>query len=249
MSSLLTATTTASFMTKPFRCKQFTVHHDQCAMKIGTDAILLGSWATAVEPQRILDIGTGSGILSLMLAQRFPAANVVAIEIDPTACRQAGGNFADSPFSKRLTSTHSSIQDFKPTEQFDLIVCNPPWFHKSMKPPDAARAVARHSDSLSLEELGQVANRLLSGHGAVNVILPLEQSKFFIGIATACELFCHRICEVRPNPTAQPKRQLLQFSKQPPEHGLIFQELAIEVTRHHYSHEFSQLAKEFLLKL
>lgn len=236
-------------MTTPFHCKQFTVRHDQCAMKIGTDAILLGAWAAAVEPKRILDIGTGSGIIALMLAQRFPAANVDAVEINSAACEQAYCNFAAAPFSDRLTLTHSSVQDFHPNDQYDLVVCNPPWFQKSFKPPDAARTMARHSDSLSLEELGTSASRLLSPGGALNVILPVEQALTFTAIATENELHCHRMCEVRPTPTSTPKRQLLEFSNHPPEQGACAQEIVIEVTRHHYSEAYSQLAKEFLLKL
>ncbi len=236
-------------MTAPFRCKQFTVRHDQCAMKIGTDAILLGAWAAAVETKRILDIGTGSGIIALMLAQRFPAAHVTAVEINSAACEQACCNFAAAPFSDRLSLTRSAVQDFRPQDQYDLVVCNPPWFQKSFKPPDSARTMARHSDSLSLEELGTAASRLLSPGGALNVILPVEQAKTFTAIATENELYCHRVCEVRPTPTSTPKRQLLEFSNRPPKQNVSAQEIVIEVTRHQYSEAYSQLAKEFLLKL
>ncbi|MCA9182656.1 MAG: methyltransferase, partial [Planctomycetales bacterium] len=161
---------THSTMTTAFRCKQFTVRHDQCAMKVGTDAILLGAWSAAVEPKRILDIGTGSGIIALMLAQRFPAAYVTAVEINSAACEQACGNFAIAPFYDRLTLTHSAVQEFRPKGSYDLVVCNPPWFQKSFKPLDAARTMARHSDSLSLDELGAAASRLLSPGGVLNVI-------------------------------------------------------------------------------
>ena len=236
-------------MTTPFRFKQFTVRHDQCAMKIGTDAILLGAWAAAVVPKRILDIGTGSGVIALMLAQRFPAANVTAVEINSAACEQACGNFASAPFHDRLTLTRSAVQDFRPKHQYDLIVCNPPWFHNSLKPPDAARSMARHSDALSLQELGTAASRLLSPGGVLNVILPIEQAQTFTDIATDNELHCHRVCEVRPTPTSMPKRQLLEFSNHPSEQDMCKQEIVIEVTRHQYSDEYSQLAKEFLLKL
>ncbi len=218
-------------------------------MKIGTDAILLGAWAAAVEPKRILDIGTGSGIIALMLAQRFPAANVTAVEIDSAACEQACGNFAAAPFCDRLTLTRSAVQDFRPQGQFDLVVCNPPWFQKSFKPPDAARTMARHSDSLSLEELGAAACRLLSPSGVLNVILPIEQAMSFTAIATAHELHCHRVCQVRPTPTSPPKRQLLEFSNRPPEQVDCAQEMVIELSRHQYSDEFGRLLKEFLLKL
>ncbi len=236
-------------MTQPFRCKQFTVRHDQCAMKIGTEAILLGAWAAAAKPKRILEIGTGSGVIALMLAQRFPAAQVTAVELDAPACEQAYGNFAAAPFCDRLTLIRCAVQDFRPNDQYDLVVCNPPWFQKSLKPLDAARTMARHSDSLSLQELGAAARRLLSPGGALNVILPIEQAMLFTAIATALELHCHRLCEVRPTPTSSPKRQLLEFSDRPPKQDVCAQEIVVEVTRHQYSVEFSQLAKEFLLKL
>lgn len=236
-------------MTTPFRFKQFTVRHDQCAMKVGTDAILLGAWAAAVEPRRILDIGTGTGIIALMLAQRFPAASVTAVEINSQACEQACGNFAASPFYDRLTLTRCAVQDFCPQELYDLVVCNPPWFQKSFKPPDAARLMARHSDSLSLKELGAAASRLLSPHGVCTVILPIEQALSFTAIATENELYCHRVCEVRPTPTSAPKRQLLEFSHRPVEQDVCAQEIVVEVTRHQYSDAYSQLAKEFLLKM
>lgn len=236
-------------MPTPFRFKQFTVRHNQCAMKVGTDAILLGTWAAAEEPQRILDIGTGTGIIALMLAQRFPAANVTAVEINSAACEQAADNFAASPFYDRLTLTRCAVQDFRPHEQYDLIVCNPPWFQKSFKPPDAARSLARHSDSLSLEELGAAASRLLDPHGVLTVILPIEQALSFTAIAIENELYCHRVCEVRPTPTSTPKRRLLEFSHRPAEQDVCAQEIVVEVTRHHYSDAYSQLAKEFLLKL
>jgi tRNA1Val (adenine37-N6)-methyltransferase len=218
-------------------------------MKIGTDAILLGAWAAAMEPRQILDIGTGSGIIALMVAQRFPAANVIALEIDSAACAQACGNFAAAPFCNRLTLTRCAVQDFQPNVQFDLVVCNPPWFQRSLKPPNAARAMARHSDSLSLEELGAAASRLLSPGGVLNVILPIQQALTFTAIATEFQLHCLRLCAVRPTPTSTPKRQLLEFSNRPPEQDVCAQEIVIEVTRHQYSDEYSRLAKEFLLKL
>lgn len=233
----------------PFRFKQFSVHHDQCAMKVGTDAILLGSWAAAEEPQRILDIGTGSGIIALMLAQRFPAANIFAIEIDAAACDQARRNFAAAPFRDRLTLTQSAAQSFDAIDGYDLIVSNPPWFDRNSKPPDSARTLARHSDSLSLDDLAAAANRLLNPGGVLNVVLPVEPAQAFMRIATTNALYCQRVCAVCPTPTSPPKRQLLGFSNRPPESAVDVQNMVIEVTRHQYSAAYSQLAKEFLLKL
>lgn len=223
-------------------------------MKIGTDAMLLGGWAGTLRPKlpapkRILDVGTGSGIIALMLAQRFPAALVTAIEIDFVAGGQAEGNFAASPFFNRLTVICSAVQDFRSDERYDLIVCNPPWFQNSFKPPGAARTMARHSDTLSLEELSAAASRLLSPGGILSVILPIEQSQVFTSIAAEYGLQSERVCEVLPTPTSPPKRTLLEFSNGPPAVGSSQQRLVVEVSRHVYSEEFRQLVKEFLLKL
>lgn len=242
-------------MTAPFRFKHFMVRHDLCAMKIGTDAILLGAWAAAIKPPSnwdvgtILDIGTGSGVLALMMAQRFPTAVVSAVEIDMAACGQAFDNFEASPFCDRLTLVRSSIQDFHPHGQFDLIVCNPPWFQNSLKPPDASRSIARHSDSLSLGDLGTAAGRLLSPGGVLAIILPIEQAATFMNIAKESHLYCQRVCNVHPTPTSPPKRQLLEFSNRPREQEFGREDLVIETARKQYSNEYSRLAKDFLLKL
>ncbi len=236
-------------MIKPFRFKQFTLRDDRCAMKIGTDAILLGAWAASQAPKRILDIGTGCGIIALMLAQRFPMAMVTAVEINSAACEQAAGNFAAAPFHERLSLTSCAVQDFRPPHLFDLIVCNPPWCHESLKPQDAARAMARHGDALSLEELASAAARLMSPGGTFSVILPVEQALAFTALAATQKLYCHRVCAVRPTPTSVPKRKLLEFSNWRPQQGVRTQEMVIEVARHQYSDDYRQLAKEFLLKL
>lgn len=236
-------------MTSAFRCKQFMVRHDRCAMKIGTDAILLGAWADAIEPKRILDIGTGSGIIALMVAQRFSAAHVTAVEVDWAASEQAHENFVASTFHDRLSLVHSSVQAFCPVDQFDLIVCNPPWFQNSLKPSDTSRAMARHSDSLSLAELAAAARRLLRPGGVLNLILPIEQAISFTALAAENALYCHRVCRVHPTPASPPKRQLLAFSNRPPEQAFCEEEIVVEVKPNQYSEAYKRLAKAFLLKL
>ncbi len=236
-------------MPKPFRFKQFTVHHDRCAMKIGTDGILLGAWATGSHARRILDIGTGCGVIALMLAQRFPAAQVAAVELDPAASEQAAANFSESPFRDRLTLTQSSVQDFQVVAPFDLVVSNPTWFPDGPKSPDTKRSLARHNDSLTLNELATEAVRMLSPNGRLSIILPIETAQPFCNLARNVDLHCVRQCRVRSTPDSKPRRMLLEFSNQGGPEELTVQELVVETARHEYSEAYAALAKEFLLKL
>lgn len=142
-------------------------------MKVGTDAVLLGAWADISGAKSILDIGTGCGVIALMLAQRAADANVAAVEIDDLSAHQAGENFKNSPFAQRLKIFHTRIQDFKDDAvKFDLIVSNPPFFSKSLLPPNARRTIARHTEALSFDELFGAAERLLSPSGRFSIIVP-----------------------------------------------------------------------------
>ncbi len=217
-------------------------------MKVGTDAILLGSWATGPNPNRILDIGTGTGVIALMLAQRFPKAQVVAVEIDSLTCQQADDNFRNSPWADRLTVVNSAVQNLEPGQQFDLIVSNPPYFDGSLKPPDADRQTARHCDALSLEDLVKAADRLLSPRGRFAVILPVDRAEILRRLMLQSKMQCNRQCFVIPTPRKAPKRLLLEFARNAPE-TIEESELVVELHRHEYSIEFAALAKDFLLKL
>ncbi|MEE0972800.1 MAG: methyltransferase, partial [Paludibacteraceae bacterium] len=154
-----------------FRFKQFTVYQDRCAMKVGTDGVLLGVLADVSKATRILDIGTGTGLIALMLAQRQKDAHVDAIEIDEQAAQQAQENIAQSPFCYIHVHT-TALQAYNSTQPYDLIVSNPPYFVDSLKAPNAARNLARHTDSLSFADLLQGAERLLHNDGCFWVILP-----------------------------------------------------------------------------
>ena len=222
-------------------------------MKIGTDGILLGTWAQAEQPQRILDIGTGTGLIALMMAQRFPNAIVDAVETERNAAEQAARNFSASPWSERLNLHHQSIQSFAasnvPDNAYSLIVSNPPWFVDSLKSNESSRKLARHTDSLSHDELLQSVRLRLHSSGRVAVVLPFSDATSFIHSAITRNLFCRRQCLVRSKPGLSPHRVLLEFETGPAESPVIPQELIVENERHHdYTETFRELTRDFYLR-
>ena len=162
-----------------FQFQQFRIHQDRCAMKISTDAVLLGALATGDNPKLILDIGTGTGVIALMLAQRFPKATVTAVELDKDAAEQALENFRESPFSERLEVKNIRFQEFFENQQFDLIVSNPPYFPDHLKSKDSKRNQALHTDELPFEELIEKSQKLLEKDGKLWIILPPRQMDYF----------------------------------------------------------------------
>lgn len=210
-----------------FRFKQFEISQDRCAMKVGTDGVLLGAWASGGS--RILDVGAGTGLISLMMAQRFPDAQVVGIDVDEEACLQAQENVGRSLFKERVHIVNSRLQDFVsdtsdffpvdgPLEElgegcFDAVVSNPPFFVGSLKNPDKKRAVARHSDSLPFRDLWQGVKRLLSADGMFSVILPAEVVEQFSSEGYVLGFYLVRRCAVKTVGRKPPKRYLLTFSK------------------------------------
>lgn len=160
-----------------FEFKQFTIQQDSCAMKIGTDAVLLGAWSSFDKENgncRILDIGTGTGILAIMAAQKNPTATVDAVEIDHEAFLQAKENIGNSPWKDNIHIAECDVSDFFTTQKYDFIVSNPPYFEKSLKSPDVQRSVARHTDTLSFDKLASSIKRLLNDEGKAYIILPAE---------------------------------------------------------------------------
>lgn len=157
-----------------FRFKQFHVDQSGCAMKINTDGVLLGAMADVSHPKRILDIGTGTGVIALMLAQRFPMTPVHAIEIDAMAAETAKHNFANSPFADRITGYHCSLSEFEPMITYDLIVSNPPYFLYSLKNPDKRKSMARHTDWMFFDMLLQKSMEWLSASGSLQLVLPMS---------------------------------------------------------------------------
>lgn len=233
-----------------FRFKKFTVYHDKCAMKVGTDAVLLGAWADTSFCRNILDIGTGTGIIALMLAQRSQAT-VEAIDIDKEACVQATENAAASPYTERIKVVHASCADFAASNQqkrYDLIVSNPPYFINSLKCPDNKRTMARHTDTLLLSDLIREAQTLLSPSGRIALVLPYERLEEVKALASANHLYICRQTDVIPTPGAAPKRLLVELSTT--EENIKNRDtLTIEEARHQYTPEYIALTKEFYLKM
>ena len=235
---------------KYFKFKQFTVFHDKCAMKVGTDGVLLGAWATVGNCLPILDVGTGSGLIALMAAQRNHRAKITAIEIDSDAAGQAMENVENSPFKERITVLPLSFRDFvsSTTDKFDLIVSNPPFFVNSLPSPDVKRTDARHADSLSVCELFELSGKLLNDTGTLSVIYPFAERENIMAVAEKENFYLSRETVVYPTPTALPKRVLLEFGLEKPEH-IERNKLIIEKKRHVYTAEFGQLTKDFYLYL
>jgi tRNA1Val (adenine37-N6)-methyltransferase len=232
-----------------FSFKQFTVYHDKCAMKVGIDGVLLGVWADISIAKSILDIGTGTGLIALMLAQRS-SADIIGIDIDSGAVLQARVNVENSPWVNRVEVAEISLQQFSENTErrFDLIVSNPPYFVDSLKAPSESRTTARHTDTLSHEELIDCAVELLAPTGRICLILPVSEGFQCVEYAERNGLFCSKMVNVFPKPNATTKRLLLEFSMVPTLR--IESELTVESeNRHQYSPEFTELAKDFYLKL
>jgi len=216
-------------------------------MKVGIDGVLLGVWASVENAKTILDIGTGTGLIALMLAQRSKAS-ILAIDIEETAVLQASENINKSPWLDSVEVKQISLQNFAETahDRFDLIVSNPPYFVNSLKAPVQNRTTARHTDTLTHEELIENAIRLLTPNGRICLILPVLEGLQCIEFAKSKDLYCSKKVNVYPKPDIEAKRLLMEFSLQKTE--MEVSELVIEIERHHYSPEFARLAKDFYLK-
>lgn len=236
---------------KPFKFKEFEIHQDKTAMKIGTDAVLLGAWCTLKNyPDTILDIGSGTGIIALMLAQRSNASTIDAVEIEPNAYEQTVENFEQSDWGDRLFCYNTSFTEFAnemAEEEYNLIVSNPPFYNDEFETEDLARNKARFTTSLSFKELIEGVRDLLSKEGLFSVIIPFKEEEEFIQIAKLNNLFPNKICHVKGNENSQFKRSLLEFSFI--ESDIIQEELVIEKERHHYTDAYINLTKDFYLKM
>lgn len=228
-----------------FRFKQFEVAHDKCAMKVGTDGVLLGAWAKHISPQTILDIGTGSGLIALMLAQRYSIALITGIDIEDSAIEQANENFNNSSWADRLTTHKVDLAQLQ-SDSFDLIVSNPPFFNGTYFSGNTQRDTARQNDSLPPALLFQKVAELLSADGHFCCIIPTEHKAAYLSAATQAGLFLNNELRVKGNPNKPYKRELMQFSKIQSE--LISDSLIIETDkRHEYTPQYLTLVKDFYL--
>jgi len=229
-----------------FQFKQFTVYHDLCAMKVGTDGVLLGAWTDVSGAQHILDVGCGSGLIALMLAQRCNA-EIDAIDLDENACRQTRKNIKLSPFSQAIQVIHGDFLVYHPDKKYDLIVSNPPFFVNSLKSPDRQRSLARHTDDLPFDQLLKHSAQLLSSHSRIALIAPFEQLNFILSISEEHSLYMVRKTLVRSIARRPPKRVLLEFSNM--QNSLQENELNIESSVGKFSEEYVALTKDYYLKI
>lgn len=232
-----------------FRFKQFTVCQDQCAMKVGTDGVLLGTWTNVNHCQNALDIGTGTGVIALILAQRNPQLNIEAVEIDKNAYLQAKANFEDSKWSDRLIIYNQKIQNYNPHKRYDLIISNPPYFPKqSNKAAEGkARKIARRDDSLPHQELLKSVYNLLASSGQFSLILPFIETQLFIQQAIEAGLYLVHKVDVYPRENSKKaNRCLMTFKKQ--EERLVEEKKIIRKAGnkyHDYTDWYYELKKDF----
>ncbi|MFI5219060.1 MAG: tRNA1(Val) (adenine(37)-N6)-methyltransferase [Bacteroidia bacterium] len=233
----------------PFQFKQFTIQQDKCAMKVGTDGVLLGAWVQTRDAKKILDIGTGTGLIALMLAQKSNA-RIDAIDIDSSAYEQAIENFRNSLWQNRVKVFHSSIQQFSKTTvlKYDLIVSNPPFFEDAFKAGSEARNIARHTDeTLSFDDLISCVKNLLKSEGSFCVILPFKEGNNFIDKAASSGLFIQRLTRVKTKIEKHEKRLLIEFGLQQipaVENDMVIQEEDLSFTK-----EYIELTKDYYLGL
>ena len=237
-------------MSNPFQFKQFKVHQDQAAMKVGTDGVLLGAWTQINDnANSILDIGSGTGLISLMMAQRSYVENIDAVELNEEAYIQTVENFEQSDWGDRLFCYHASFQEFtnEIDEKYDLIISNPPFYTSTYKELSEDRAMARHSESLTYKELLKGTSKLLSTQGSCAFIIPHDAEVNFIDVAEKYKLYPIKITRVRGTESSLIKRSLLQFSFY--EAPIEIDELVIEIERHKYTQEYIELVQDFYLKM
>lgn len=234
-------------MASLFHFKQFCIDQTDCAMKVNTDGVLLAAILDTVAPTKILDIGTGTGLIALMLAQRFPSAIIDAVEIDENAARTAKKNFSASPFFNRLSLFHSSMEHYllNDDEQYDLIVSNPPFFINSLKSEDPVKGIARHTDYSFFENLLKGSANKLSKKGFLYLILPIETSKLIEKLmASVSELKIINEILVHSFAESKPYRKILQIgfniSEPTVKNFVIYEKAGI------YTTEYRTLLKDFL---
>ena len=228
-----------------FKFKKFSIIQEKSAMKVGTDGVLLGCWVSCEKTNNILDIGCGTGLITLMLGQRNLTGNVTGIEIDKIASQEAQLNISNSDWKERIEIKHISLQHFTAQLKFDLIVSNPPFFPQNKS--QQSRDIARHTNKLSFEELIDNAANLLSEKGVFSVIISKDSEEFFCKIAATHKLYCNRVCYIKGNDASDVKRVMMEFSSI--KSIVLIEQLTIEASRHDYTTKYIQLCKDFYLKM
>lgn len=235
---------------KPFKFKQFEIYQDQTAMKIGTDGVLLGAWANVSSAQNILDIGTGTGVIAIMAAQRNSTSKIHAIEIDESAFLQASENISNCKWSKRISIQHSSIQEYvmNTSKKYDAIISNPPFFTNGTIPKGSNRENARHTSTLTQNEILHSVSILLNPNGIFSTVQPFIEGGELIKKATAYGLYCTQIVSVKSKKEKPVERLLLQFNKVKKE--CLKSQLIIQFEqRNDYTAAYINITKEFYLKM
>ena len=232
---------------KVFQFKQFSVLNDKTAMKVGTDGVLIGAWCDVMGAKRVLDVGTGCGLIALMVAQRASDAAVHAIDIDGDSISEARYNFENSPWSNRLSAELIDFNDFQTSFPFDLIVSNPPFFDNGVLPPSKGRNMARHNSTLTFEQLIACSIRLLTHNGILSLIAPANAVPSIRSIMVANGLWLKRVTSVIPVVGEAPKRVMLEMSKA--ECGTVEDSITIHDVDHHYTEQYQLLTKHFYLKM
>lgn len=231
-----------------FRFKQFTVQQECAAMKVSTDACIQGAWTPVPSgTNRVLDIGTGTGLLSLMIAQRHPPAMIDALELDAAAAGQAFDNVAASPFADRISVHHTDAKVWQPVQPYDLIICNPPFFHKALKGPDAARNVARHSDHLGVDTLLGLTSHWLSADGIASFLWPTAEHAFFAQKAPAFDLVLRSTLQIQHRAGSAVSRVISVWGKA--SMAASVEALIIKDEQDAYTDRFRQLLSPFYLQL
>ena len=233
-----------------FQFKKFTVWHDKCAMKVGTDGVLLGIWTTVFDESKtlsVIDVGTGTGLIAMIVAQRNNKAIIDAIDIDKSACEQAIDNIGKSPFKDRINVIHKPFADYRTDKKYDLIISNPPFFKKSLKCPDEKRSLARHNDSLPLKQLIGHATTMLTENGRIALILPVQQAEELDFIIATHRLFTARRTEIFPAEGLQPKRFMIELSSKTEAGDREMNTLTLETKDRKRTQQYAELTKEFYL--
>jgi tRNA1Val (adenine37-N6)-methyltransferase len=228
-----------------FKFKEFSIIQEKSAMKVGTDGVLFGSWVSCEKAKNILDIGCGTGLISLMLAQRNLIGNVTGIEIDKTASQEAQLNICNSSWKERIEIIYTSLQGFSSEKKFDLILSNPPFFPKNNS--QKSRDIARHANTLSFVELIVNSANLLEKDGVFSVIIPKDCEKYFCQITDLHKLYCNRVCYVNGSKSSEVKRVMMEFSFI--KCNKLVEYLTIERSRHNYTDKYIRLCKNFYLNM